>query len=336
MCVTLSVVVHFSFFSLLFSILPKASLMSIKLRLLLFYLNNIAKDNLDTPPEVIRKANKKKQDTFFTLLEYPPEEVASVDDRVITVRDGAEIRVRRYRPSNAENLPLIIYYHGGGFVLRSIESHDRVCRRLCRNNNAVVISVDYRLAPENKFPIPHQDCYDAAIWAVDNASDLGINPDEVTVAGDSAGANLASVVSILARDNDGPKIKNQVLIYPCCDSSKRYESEEKFAKGYFLSTERMDWFTNHYVNTREEVFDPLVSPVLTEDLSNLPRTFLFTAEYDPLKGEGIAFADKMKAAGNDVMHKDYAQVIHGFINMPKISKECLVAHDDIREFLGYH
>ena len=278
----------------------------------------------------------KKQSTYFKLLEYKPLQIESIKDELVSVRDNEKIPIRIYKPSSDENLPLIMYYHGGGFVLRSIDSHDRVCRRLSKLNYAIVVSIGYRLAPEYKFPIPHQDCYDATLWAVNNAKNLGADPNKLTVMGDSAGANLATVVSLIARDNNGPRITNQVLIYPCCDSSKTYDTEITYGKGYFLTKERMDWFTNHYINSPQDNFDPFVSPLLMDDLSNMPRTFILTAEFDPLKGEGKAYAEKLTQFGNDVLYKEYSDVIHGFFNMPKISKECLDANDDIKSFLGYN
>lgn len=309
--------------------------MSIKLRLLLLYLKYFTKDNLSIPPNKIREDNAKRQPTFHKILEFSPEELHEVRNEWIVMRDEQSIPVRTYRPSTQKNLPLIIYFHGGGFVLRNLDSHDRVCRRLSKMNNAVVVSVGYRLAPEYKFPTPHQDCYDATIWAISNTSNLGIDKNKVTVMGDSAGANLATVVSLIARDNNGPKISNQVLIYPCCDSSKTYDTEIEYSEGYFLTKKRMDWFTDHYVRKPEDVFEPFVSPVLMDDLSNLPRTFIMTAEYDPLKGEGLAYSNKLTAANNDVKYLEYSGVIHGFFSMPKISKECMEANQDIKSFLNY-
>ena len=181
--------------------------------------------------------------------------------------------------------------------------------------------------------MPHQDCYDGFLWAVGNASKLSADSTNVTVMGDSAGGNLAAVVSILARDNNGPSIANQVLIYPCTDASKTYDSEIKYKKGYLLSKERMDWFIDHYKAKAEDVNNPLFSPLLTSDLSGLPRAFVFTAEYDPLKDEGKAYAEKLQSAGNEVIYKDYKKVIHGFFNMPKICKQTTMACQDISDFL---
>lgn len=307
--------------------------MTLRLRLLLWYLNNFRKDDLTIPPAKIREANKKDLTKFLKLVDFAPIEVHAIRDEQIAMRDGEKIRIRIYQPSDQENLPLIIFFHGGGFVTRTVESHDLVCRRLSHVNNAVVVSVDYRLAPEYKFPIPHQDCYDATTWIVNNIEKLHGNPDNITVMGDSAGGNLATVVSILARDNSGPKISKQVLIYPTVDARLDHPSIDKFAKGYFLTKPLMQWFLDHYKSKEEDIYNPLMSPLLMEDLSNLPPAFVFTAAFDPLKDEGEAYAKKLEAAGNQVVFKEYPNVIHGFINMPKMSKECLEAHEDIRGFL---
>ena len=308
--------------------------MSIKLRLLLFYLNNFKKDDLSIAPAKIREENTKELSTFLKVLDYAPIDLPEIKNEQIAMRDGAKIPIRIYRPSADQNLPLIVYYHGGGFVARSIASHDLVCRRICKENQAVVVSVGYRLAPEFKFPIPHQDCYDATAWASENASQWGANAEELTVMGDSAGGNLATVVSILARDNNGPKIKNQVLIYPTTDARLNHPSIDKLADGYFLTKATMQWFVDHYKNKEEDIYNPLMSPLLTEDLSKLPDAFVFTAALDPLKDEGAAYAEKLESAGNQVVFKEYSNVIHGFINMARISKECLIAHQDIKNFLA--
>lgn len=308
--------------------------MSIKLRLLLWYLNTFKKDDLTLPPAQIRKENEKILPTFLKMLDFAPIEMKSIRDEQIQMRDGEQIPIRIYHPADQQDLPLIIFYHGGGFVTRTIASHDLVCRRIAHENNAVVVSVGYRLAPEFKFPIPHQDCYDATVWIGEHAAQLGANPDELTVMGDSAGGNLATVVSILSRDLGGPKIKNQVLIYPTVDARLNHPSIDKYAKGYFLTKPLMQWFLDHYKKNEEDILNPLMSPLLTEDLSNLPPAFVCTAAYDPLKDEGEAYAKKLAAAGNQVVFKEYPNVIHGFINMPKISNEGLEVHKDIKQYLS--
>lgn len=308
--------------------------MTIKLRLLLWYLNNFTEDDLSISPTQIREENAKELPQMLKLIDYKPIKLAAIRDEHIKVRDGEKIHIRIYHPSQAQNLPLIIYFHGGGFVVRNIESHDLICRRLCKDNQAIVISVGYRLAPEYKFPIPPQDCYDATVWAAQNAHKLGANKDQLTVMGDSAGGNLATIVSILARDNGGPAIKNQVLIYPSVDARLNHPSIEKFAAGYFLSRPRMYWYLAQYRRKEKDTLNPLMSPLLTADLSNLPPAFICTAAYDPLKDEGEAYAIRLKEGGNKVVFKEFPNVIHGFFNMPKLFKECLEAHQLIHAFLN--
>ena len=307
--------------------------MSIKLRLLLWYINNFRKTDFSISPAQMRAANSKALPLYHKIIDYKPIELAEIRDEQIPMRDGEKIRIRIYRPSKRQNLPLIVYFHGGGFVLRSIESHDLACRRLCRNNQAVVISVGYRLAPEYKFPIPHQDCYDATVWVANHAGQLGADAHELTVMGDSAGGNLAAVVSILARDLGGPRISRQVLIYPSTDARLDHPSINTLGTGYMLSKPLIEWFLDHYKQTHADIHNPLMSPLLTQDVSNLPPAFICTAAFDPLKDEGEAYAKKLKAAGNQVVFKEYPHVIHGFFNMPKISREALEAHNDIRDFL---
>jgi len=308
------------------------TIMSIKLRLLLWYVNTFRKTDLSVPPAQMRKENAKALARFQKIIDYAPIDLAEIRDEYIPVRDNTKIRIRIYRPSEQLDLPLIVYYHGGGFVLRSIESHDLVCRRIARDNQAVVISVDYRLAPEYKFPVPHQDCYDATSWIAERAGEFGANAEELTVMGDSAGGNLATVVSILARDLGGPNIKRQVLIYPSADARLNHPSIDAYAKGYFLTRPLMQWFVDHYKSSEADILNPLMSPLLTEDLSNLPPAFICTAALDPLKDEGEAYAKRLEEAGNQVSFKEYPNVIHGFFNMPKVSRESLEAHRDVQGF----
>lgn len=309
--------------------------MSLKLRLLLFYINHIAGklDFAQLSPSTFRKLNQKEGVKVKYLIDYQAIELHSVQDKQIEMRDGANIPIRIYRPSAKTNLPIITFFHGGGFVTRSIDSHDRVCRRLAKENQAVVVSVGYRLAPEYKFPVPVHDCYDATVWVANHATQLGGNADQLTVMGDSAGGNLATVVSILARDLKGPKIAYQVLVYPTTDARMQHPSIDQYAQGYFLTKDMMHWFLGHYKNTDTDKFNPLFSPLLSKNLSNLPPAYVITAEYDPLKDEGTAYAEALKTAGNSVIFKEYKGVIHGFFNLPKICKEALVLHEDIRGFL---
>jgi len=242
--------------------------MNWKLKALLFYLNNFSKqiNYKDIDASTVRKINTKEFKKTKHLIDDAPIEMESVQDLDISMGDNAKIPIRIYQPSKNKNRPVFVFYHGGGFVTRSIESHDCVCRRLAQINDVLVVSVGYRLAPEFSFPIPHQDCYDATIWVSENIQNYNGNPEKIIVGGDSAGGNLATVVSILARDLKGPKIAYQVLIYPTTDARLQFPSIEKFGKKYFLTKELMQWFVNNYLPNEEDKLNPLASPFLTEDL----------------------------------------------------------------------
>lgn len=257
-----------------------------------------------------------------------------VEDLEIPVRDDSQIPVRIYRPTKEKNLKTIVFYHGGGFVLRNIDSHDDFCRRVATNTGALVISVGYRLAPEFKFPIPVHDCYDALLWANQNAADFGGNPDNLIVMGDSAGGNLSTVVCHLARDEKGPKISKQVLIYPALDARLKYPSIDKFKDGYLLTKEMLDWFVDHYAKTPDDKNNPLMSPLLAESLADLPTAFVSTADHDPLKDEGEDYYHKLVEAGNKAIFKEYKNTIHAFANMPRITKQADVLVDDIAAFIS--
>lgn len=284
-------------------------------------------------PSSIRKANAKAWPTHKRIAEYPSPVMLKVENLEIAVRDGATIPVRVYQPTDSDNLETIVFYHGGGFVLRNLDSHDDLCRRIAKKTNSLVISVGYRLAPEYKFPIPVHDCYDALLWAVQNCQQWNGNPDKLIVMGDSAGGNLATVTSILARDENGPKISKQVLIYPAVDARLKSPSIEKFKDGYLLTKSMMHWFVDHYAKTPEDKLNPLLSPLLTEDLSNLPQAFVITSDHDPLKDEGKQYYEKLLAAGNQAAFKEYKDTIHAFANMPRLTKQASVLVEDIAAFL---
>ncbi len=252
------------------------------------------------------------------LLEYPPISLFKVFDKTIAGRNG-DIPIRVYQAIDGKNLPIIVYFHGGGFVLRDIDSHDKVCRKIAKDNKAIVISVGYRLAPEHKFPKPLHDCYDATVWAAEHAASLNADSDRIVVMGDSAGGNLASAVCMMSRDLGGPQILHQVLIYPCTDGRLIQPSVDQFGEGYLLTKKMMRWFLDHYMSKPEDVYHPYFSLLLAEDLKNLPPAFVITAEYDPLKDEGRAYAKRLEEAGNKVRYKDYEGMIHAFISMPKVS-----------------
>ncbi len=253
-------------------------------------------------------------------------ELASVTDREIP-GPGGPIPVRVYRPEGDAPKPVVVYYHGGGWVLGSLDTHDGTCRRLADGADAVVVSVDYRMGPEDRFPAAVEDSYAALRWVAEHAAELGGDPDRLVVAGDSAGGNLAAVMSQLARDG-GPTIRFQLLVYPVTDHEFTSVSMEENADGYYLTRDMMRWFYDHYLNDPAEGDDPRVSPLRAADLAGLPPAFVLTAQYDPLRDQGIAYADALHGAGNAVAMTMYEGLFHGFISMFDLIDAGKAAFDD--------
>ncbi len=267
------------------------------------------------PPEEARSVMRQRRE----LTAGEPIPVGRVEDRAIPGPDDA-IPVRIYWPeANAQAgsgpLPVLVYFHGGGWVLGDLESHDNHCRVLCRDAGCLVVSVDYRLAPEHPFPAAAEDAYAATAWVAAQAASLGGDPARLAVGGDSAGGNLAAVVCLMARDRGGPPIRFQLLIYPVTDHDLDTASYRANADGLFLTREAMAWFWDHYVPDRGERENPYVSPLRAPDLSGLPPALVITAEYDPLRDEGNAYAERLRAAGVPVELVEYPGQIHGFVNM---------------------
>ena len=244
-----------------------------------------------------------------------PIEVDSVIDLGIPGPAG-EIILRIYRPfGTTKKSPALIYFHGGGWVVGGLDSHDGICRWLCARSGCVLISTDYRMAPEHKFPAAVEDCLATTEWVVSNAAELGIDGTRVAVGGDSAGGNLAAVVSQLAHQSGGPEIAYQLLIYPATDMTMSEPSHQELAQGYRLTKPLMEWFINHYLNNDSERTDPKASPMLNEISNGLPPALVITAGFDPLRDEGIIYADKLAAAGVETTHICYDGMIHGFFGM---------------------
>ncbi len=265
----------------------------------------------------------------------PGEDVASVEDLEVPGPDGP-LPVRVYRPDGAAvPAPVVVFFHGGGWVLGSIATHDATCRGLANRTGAVYVSVDYRLAPEHPYPAAPEDCYAATCWVADHAADLGVDPGRLAVAGDSAGGNLAAVVCQMARDRSGPAIAFQLLIYPVTDLDlDRWPSMEENADGPLLTREGMDWFARHYVGTLPFTGDPYAAPIRAADLSGLPPAYVATAGHDPLRDEGAGYAEALAAAGVTVGYDNFATMIHGFVGFADVVPAAGDARDRIAAALA--
>jgi acetyl esterase len=244
-----------------------------------------------------------------------PEPVRSIENLRIPGPD-CEIPIRIYTPDAPAPRPALVYFHGGGWVVCDLDTHDVVCTAIAHRAGAVVIAVDYRLAPEHKFPAAVTDSYAATAWVASNAKRLGIDPKRISVGGDSAGGNLAAVVSLKSRDQDGPAIELQVMVYPVTDlSSFATPSYQEFGENHYLTKSEMEWFRDHYLRSMEDARDPHASPLLTLDLSGLPPALIITAECDPLRDEGEAYAKRLANDGVAVTYTCYPGMIHPFFSL---------------------
>jgi acetyl esterase len=261
----------------------------------------------------------------------PALPVGGVRDLTI---DGAAgpLRARHYAPAEPGGPhPLLVYFHGGGWVIGDLETHDGTCRMLCRHAGAHVLAVDYRLAPEHRFPAAADDARAALAWAFAHAADLGADETRVAVGGDSAGGNLAAVATWQAARDGGPVPVLQLLVYPATDASVKRRSYQLFSEGFLLTEAEMDWFMGHYEPDESRKVDPRLSILLAEDLSGLPPALVVTAGFDPLRDEGKAYAEALRAAGSVVAERRFEGLIHGFFNMSGVSR---VSRDAVAEIGG--
>ena len=248
------------------------------------------------------------------------EPVGGVEDRSITGPEG-DIPVRVYRPATEGPYPGIVYFHGGGFVICDLDSHDGACRRLVNAIDAVVVSVDYRLAPEHRWPAAADDAAAALQWVADHADELGIDPSRLAVAGDSAGGNLSAVAALMARDQGGPRLAFQLLVYPVIDLSAtraEHASQRENAEGYFLTTAQMEWYREQYLVEDAHGEEPYASPIKAPTLTGVAPACVVTAEMDPLRDEGEAYARALEAAGVPVTLYRAPGMFHGFFNMDAV------------------
>ena len=251
-------------------------------------------------------------------------DVAKVEDRTIP-NSGAQVPVRIYTPEGTGPFPVLGWFHGGGWVLGNLDSADATARHLTVEAGCVVVSVDYRLAPEAKFPLPFDDCYAATEWIAQNAASIGADPNRIAVGGDSAGGNLAAAVALKARDEGGPSLAFQLLVYPVTARDFNTGSYRQNADGYLLTTDGMKWFWDHYLGNDADASDPYAAPAAAKDLSGLPPALVITAEFDPLRDEGEAYAQRLKAAGVATTATRYDGMIHGFFGMPAVMDKAKLA-----------
>jgi acetyl esterase len=257
---------------------------------------------------------------FFTQ-----PEASQVDTVRELSADGPHgpIPLRLYRPlpASAGALPVLVYFHGGGWVIGDLDTHDVLCRDLALKSGCTVVSVDYRLAPEFAFPVPVDDCLAATRWVQQHATDLNVDPTRIAVGGDSAGGKLAAVIAIAARNAKDLPISFQLLIYPATDQRFNTKSYQVNGQGYLLTSDSMTYFRGHYITDTKHYLDWRASPLLADDLSALPPALVLVAGYDPLRDEGVAYAQRLSEAGNKATLVSFERQIHGFITMGRVINE---------------
>lgn len=276
---------------------------------------------------------------FNAVFKTQPEDqeaIARVEDKQIPVAGGS-IPARLYAPAARGPLPVLVHFHGGGWVYLNLDTHDGYCRQLANRAGCAIVAVEYRKAPEFPAPTAAEDCYAALQWVAANAAALGVDAARIGVIGDSAGGNLAAVAAQMTRDRNGPKLRAQILTYPAVDGTMSSASIKENATAPILGEREMRWFWNHYLGgTKIDVKDPLVSPLYAKSLAGLPPAFVSTAEFDPLRDEGEAYAQKLKAAGATVEVRRYAGVFHGFMLMGKFIPEARQLVADQTAFVKQH
>ena len=250
----------------------------------------------------------------MVALAGEPESVARIENRTVPGPAG-QIPVRIYTPVGTAPFPVLVYFHGGGWVIGNLDTHDGICRSLANRVGCLVVSVDYRLAPEHPFPAAPEDCYAATRWLAEHAGSLGGDKGRIAVGGDSAGGNLAAVVALMARDRGGPKLAFQLLVYPATDTDFETRSYRENSEGYFLTRADMVWFWNHYAPRDEDRRNPYAAPLRAASLRGLPPALVITAEFDPLCDDGNAYAARLREDGVPVRLSQQDGLIHGFFQM---------------------
>jgi acetyl esterase len=284
------------------------------------------------PPELFRQFSKQGANPNVTV-----EAVKEIKNQTIPL-EGRDIPVRMYTPLEGEApYPALVFYHGGGWIIGDLDSYDSICRHIANLAKCKVISVDYRLAPEHKFPAAVHDAYDSFEWIVQHAGELELDADRLAIGGDSAGGNLAAVTAIREKENGQNHISFQWLLYP----STGYKNEDvpslkENAEGYFLTRELMDWFRMHYFEKEEDILHPYASPIFFNDFKGLPPALIVTSQFDPLRDIGKNYADALKEAGVSVLYKNYEGLIHGFMNFHTDVPAAQIAFEEAIQVLADH
>ncbi|MFP5021900.1 alpha/beta hydrolase [Pseudonocardia phyllosphaerae] len=278
-------------------------------------------------PETLTVEQNREVARTVARLAGAPEPVAAVHDAAAP-GPGGDIPLRVYVPEGSGPSGVLVYYHGGGWTIGDLDTHDAVCRVLANRAGVVVVAVDYRLAPEHRFPAAVDDAVAALAWVHAHAAEYGGDPGRLAVGGDSAGGNLAAVVAQHARDHGGPALRFQLLVYPAVDAADASPSMTEHGAGPLLSRAWIEWFMGHYLSSPDDVRDPRMSPALTADLSGLPPTLVITAENDPLRDQGAAYAERLAAAGVKAEHRPSPGMIHGFLQLGGVVDEARAALDE--------
>ncbi|MEO8923486.1 MAG: alpha/beta hydrolase [Caldimonas sp.] len=276
------------------------------------------------PPLEARRFYRERR----ALTQPPSPEVAEAKELAAETAHGS-IPLRLYRPARPGEMPILlpalVYYHGGGWTIGDLDTHDVLCRQLANGSGCAVVSVDYRMGPEHRFPAAVDDCLAATRWVSRHAAALGLDAARLAVGGDSAGGNLAAVVAVLARDAGDLPLAFQLLIYPATDMRRGHLSHSSNGRGYLLETETIAYYHDNYIDDPAHDLDWRASPLLHRDLSRLPPALILTAGFDPLRDEGLAYADALTAAGNRTTYVCFERQIHGFITMGKVIEEANAA-----------
>jgi len=302
--------------------------MNIKTKLVLWFTSLRKPIDPNGSTDVVALRKKSEQAAKLGALFFDKR----VAIRHVSNQLAGRVPVRIYRQSEQEQKRVVVFFHGGGFVLYGLDAIDNVCRRICSMNDCVVVSVDYRLAPEHSFPAAHEDAFAAIAWVRDNAANIGGNANDLVVMGDSAGGNLAACMAHRCKEANIP-LSAQVLIYPWIDGKLNNPSIDRNGKGYLLEKATMFWFQQQYTPNPADRCHPSVSPCYATSFENLAPAFVLTAEFDPLLDDGERYAAQLQAAGVPVHYKMYPQLIHGFFNIPGIAPQAMQAFSDIQLFL---